>query len=214
MDSPSTHHVRESTPTFKPKVKTLSLPDTRIIPSDYLTIQCGGIPIDPRAHKVAILTSHDPLAGPSTLPQGDKNINEDLLPAALRLVHERTGIPCFPLPLKVPTRAMPTLNMDFPQGDDDLAVTETLLNCEASSVGYREVRITSRVEVEFWFVVRGDSSVGKTEVRDDECGRGWRVEWLDVQTAAAKLTPSHRIVLEKALEDMRRSGFAIESTMH
>lgn len=104
---------------------------------------------------------------------------------------------------------MPTLNMDFPEGEDDLAVTETLLNCEASSMGVREVSMTGRVEVEFWFAARGDSSVGVTEVRDSECGMGWRVEWLDVETAGAKLVPSHRQVLEKALNDVRRSGFPI-----
>ena len=99
--------------------------------------------------------------------------------------------------------------MEFEEGEDDLAVTETLLNCEASSVVVRDVRMTGRVEVEFWFAVSGDSRAGPTEVLDSECGKGWRVEWVDAGSVKARLSNNHRLVVEKVLNDLRKSGHDI-----
>lgn len=183
-------------------------PEPHFFPSQSFTIRCGCIPIDPTARKIAIIRQTS-RSKPIHLPRGTKNINEDLLTAALRESYEETGIPFHPLPLKIATRAWPTARLNFEDGVDP-DVAEDVLNCEPSSVCVEEVEGTGRVKIVFWFAARGDAGVSGESVGRDPWVHGMEVLWVGYREAVEMMTwESDKRVIEKVLEDMRNSGYDV-----
>ncbi|PNY24293.1 Uncharacterized protein TCAP_05771 [Tolypocladium capitatum] len=185
----------------------------RFAPSHALMVSCGCVPVDPLRRKVALL--HDPSTNVTQLPKGRKNIGEDLLAAALRETHEETGVPFEALPLIVATRATPTQAMldahahEAPRpnvGD----VTDWLPSCEPLAVCAYRCAGTLAFKLVFWYAARGDSTATPRTDTREVWEQHLQLEWVDARDAAARMTfEADARVVDKALADMRRSGYDI-----
>lgn len=172
-------------------------------------ISCGCIAIDPSARKVAILRD---TTDPSfcTLPKGRKNINEDLLAAALRETYEETGLCVEPLPLRVATRATPPAGMHLEKMSKNPDVTESVDNCEPTAVSMYPCGHTGAFKLVFWFAARGDSQAVPDEGTMETWEEHYKMEWVDARDAAGHMSfEADGQVIEKVLVDMRKSGYEI-----
>ena len=173
--------------------------------SQHILISCGTVPVDPLARKIATL--RDTKHGIIQLPKGRKNVDEDLLTAALRETYEETGLRFEPLPLKMATRATPVVAL---ADGEDPGLTEGIECCEVSSVCVYPCKWTGAFKMVFWFAAKGrvgDEQVkGTMEPWEEDC----EVEWVDAQEAAGRMsTDGDAKAVEKVLEDMRRTGYDI-----
>ncbi|KAM5346546.1 hypothetical protein ACJ41O_009551 [Fusarium nematophilum] len=178
-------------------------------PSQHILISCGTVPVDPTTGKIALL--RDAVHNSFHLPKGRKNINEDLLAAALRETYEETGLRAAALPLKVATRATPAPDMlgSFPVGENP-DVTDELLNCEVSSVCAYPCVYTGAFKMVFWFAARADSAAVPEEGTRETWEENLKLEWVDAREAAGMMAfKSNGEVIEKVLADMRNSGYDI-----
>lgn len=181
--------------------------DQRFFPSQHLIISCGCVPVDPKARKIAII--RDTKYNITQLPKGRKNISEDLLTAALRETYEETGVPFTALPLKVATRATLPKGMVCEQGKNP-EVTESVFNCEPSSVCVYPCIYTGAWKTVFWFAAQGDSIVKPVEGTMESWEEDCVLEWVDAKDAVDMMSfEADGNVIKKVLADMRESGYDI-----
>ncbi|KND89847.1 hypothetical protein TOPH_05444 [Tolypocladium ophioglossoides CBS 100239] len=197
-----------ATPQFPPSDFT-----QRFAPSHDLIVSCGCVPVDPPRRKVALL--HDPSTNTTQLPKGRKNIGEDLLAAALRETHEETGLVVEALPLRVATRATPSQALLDAHAHIEARpnvgdVTDWLPSCEPLAVCAYRCDGTLASKLVFWYAARGDSTATPRTDTREPWEQHLQLEWVDARHAAARMThAADAQVVEKALADMRRSGYDI-----
>ncbi|KAK2590229.1 hypothetical protein QQS21_012090 [Conoideocrella luteorostrata] len=183
----------------------------RCAPSQSLMISCGCVLIDPLTRKIAIL--FDNSTSITQLPKGRKNIGEDIYAAALREAHEETGLSVQPLPLKIPTRATPTVTMmhlvnKSPEGCPE-DVTSTVENCEPVAVCHHVCSSTLAYKLVFWYAAQADSTAVPAE-GTMEAWEDFQLKWVDARDAAGRMSmAADGDVIEKVLSDMRASGYDI-----
>lgn len=165
--------------------------------------------VDTVSRKIAVL--RDIADNTVWLPKGRKEIGEDLQSTALRETREETGLQVEALPLKVATRATPDpkLQGTFPVGEN-ADVTDGLENCEASSVCVYPCVFTGALKIVFWFAARVDVDDVPRDVERVPWDENMRLEWVAVREAAGMMAfKADWQVVEKVLNDMRKSGYDI-----
>lgn len=203
--------------------------------SESLLICCGCIPIDPVQRKVAFI--HDQATGVNQLPKGRKNIGEDIKTTAFRETREETGLDVVPLPLKVATRATPTegllLKCDAEKASEDHVITpedewedvddagetttksnagltDWVTNCEPIAITTYRCEMTLAFKVIFWYAARANSMEITQQHTKEPWEQGYQLKWVDARDAGVQMTfEADGQAIEKALSDMRRSGYDI-----
>lgn len=112
------------------------------------------------------------------------------------------------MPLKIATLATPAKVLELPVGVFD--VTHTLHNNEPSSVCVYTCRHTTAFKIVFWFAATGSCLDQPVQNAKESWEQSLRLERVDARDASWRMfVKSDEEVVEKVLEDMRRSGYDI-----
>ncbi|KAK2018270.1 NUDIX domain-containing protein [Colletotrichum eremochloae] len=174
----------------------------KFFPSHKFIISCGTVTVNMRTRSVLLVYNRRHRI--YQLPKGRKNIGEDLLAAALRETLEETGIASRPVALRLRTRATP---VGGPQGAPE--ISEDLVDTEPVAVCHYPDPASGVMKMVFYFVAEGSCDV-TPEGWTSEDRVKFDVVWADVAEAADKLAfKEDGMVVEKALDDLRVSGYNI-----
>ncbi|KAK1976791.1 NUDIX domain-containing protein [Colletotrichum cereale] len=174
----------------------------KFFPSHKFIISCGTVTVNTRARRVLLV--YNKRHGIYQLPKGRKNIGEDLLAAALRETLEETGIAARPVTLRLQTRATP---VGGPPGAPE--VSEEVVDTEPVAVCHYPDPASGAMKMVFYFVAEGSCDVAPEGWTEEDRVK-FDVVWADVAEAADKLAfKEDGMVVEKALEDLRTSGYNV-----
>jgi 8-oxo-dGTP pyrophosphatase MutT (NUDIX family) len=151
----------------------------------------------------------------------------------VRETYEETGIRFQALPLKISTRATkpsyPTTAEDnngiiqpefqaegdeYSSSNPDIILSTTTIttvpNTEPLALCSYPCLYTGTFKLVFWFAAQADSRTRPHEGTRETWEEDMKLEWVDAGSAAGMMTfRMDEEVVEKALEDMRRSGYDI-----
>ncbi|KAK1993121.1 NUDIX domain-containing protein [Colletotrichum falcatum] len=163
----------------------------KFFPSHKFIIGCGTVTVDTRARRVLLV--YNKRHRIYQLPKGRKNIGEDLPAAALRETLEETGVAARPVALRLRTRATP---VSAPSGAPEVSVE--FVDTEPVAVCHYPDPASGAMKMVFYFAAEGSCDVTP---------EGWTA---NVAEAAEKLAfKEDGMVVEKALEDLRNSGYDV-----
>ncbi|OHE96460.1 NUDIX domain-containing protein [Colletotrichum orchidophilum] len=174
----------------------------KFYPSNKFIISCGTVTIDMRARRVLLI--YNKRHHIYQMPKGRKDIGEDFLAAALRETREETGVAVKPVTLRLSTRATPA---GGPSGAPE--VSDEITNTEPIAVCHYPDPATGAMKMVFYFVAEGNCDLGPEGWTGEDRVK-FDVSWVDVEDAANKLAfKEDGMVVTKALEDLRNSGYDI-----
>ncbi|KAF9879389.1 nudix domain-containing protein [Colletotrichum karsti] len=174
----------------------------RFYPSHKFITSCGTVTVDLQSRRILLIYNKRHCI--HQLPKGRKNIGENLLEAALRETREETGVAVRPIPLQIRTRA--TL-ADAPPGAPD--ITEGTDSTEPVAVCHYPDPCSGAMKMVFYFVAEGSCGLSSDGATGEDRGK-FEVVWVGVDEAADKLTfKEDGMVVTKALEDLRSSGYDV-----
>ncbi|KAM0273908.1 hypothetical protein ACHAQH_008144 [Verticillium albo-atrum] len=202
-------------------------------PSHGFIVGAGTVTVDLKTRRVLLVFNKR--QGIFQLPKGRKNVGEEsLLACAVRETLEETGVRVTPLAVRCGTRATlggemqevqqhvqamqrraqgAHVDMHAAESDDDGLVQEGLTegfdHLEAVACCHWVDVATGAMKMVFYYAASADESVSPEALVGEDEGRFENV-WCGVEEAAPRLAfETDGMVVDKAVADLRRSGFDI-----
>ncbi|KAJ0163023.1 hypothetical protein CTA2_3631 [Colletotrichum tanaceti] len=174
----------------------------KFFPSHKFIISCGTVTVDMRARRILLI--YNKRHRIYQLPKGRKNIGEDLLAAALRETREETGVEARSVALRLRTRATRAGGPpESPEVSEEVADTEPVAVCHYPDPA------SGAMKMVFYFVAEGSCDLAQ-EGWTGEDRIKFDVVWVEIAAAADMLAfKEDGMVVDKALEDLRASGYDI-----